>query len=145
MPKLPTEFRASITVVGGDTLSFYFMRRAGRAGLVTDEASLSSRRPQSHRDDRHTCLRMHTHTKNTHSYATFLEGKLNSYPLEQEIHMFIVYTLNRYHERKITFLKIDIQKLSGIRAMLETEKYIKNISVNFAPHCFEFLNFQLHP
>ncbi|TNN67019.1 hypothetical protein EYF80_022792 [Liparis tanakae] len=27
-----TEFRASITVVGGDTLSFYFTRRAGRAG-----------------------------------------------------------------------------------------------------------------
>lgn len=35
----------------------------GPAGLVTDEASLSSRRPQSHRVDRHTCLQMHTDTK----------------------------------------------------------------------------------
>lgn len=148
MPKLPTEFRASITVVGGDTLSFYFMRRAGRAGLVTDEASLSSRRPQSHRDERHTCLRMHTH-RNTLSCTTFLEGKLYSNPSQKEMNI-CCGMLDTYCRSKIKqtwlSLKIDIQKLSTISFMLEREKcHKKEISVNFAPHCFEFWNSQLYP
>lgn len=76
-PKLLTEFRASITVVGSDTLSFYCMQRAGRSRLVTDEASLYTRRPQSHRDEGHKCWRMHTHK----APLSYTEGRANTTPV----------------------------------------------------------------
>lgn len=149
MPKLPTEFRASITVVGGDTLSFYFMRRAGRAGLVTDEASLSSRRPQSHRDERHTCLRMHTH-RNTLGYTSFLEGKLYSNPSQKEMNIccgvFDTYRRSK-KKRDVVISKNGYPKIKHNKFYVGGKKNaIKiKISVNFAPHCFEFWNSQLYP
>lgn len=68
--------------------------------LVTDEASLSSRRPQSHRDDRHTCLHMHIH-RNARSYTTVLEGKLNLHHFHNTcIYLEGVYYIDTLEEKK---------------------------------------------